>query len=676
MVLSGDKMIRTYTAPGRALAAGCMLAGLWAASGALQAADSDTAELAPIEVGAGPLNAADTTEAAQRTGAVRTIERERFANRITDLAGVLDGETGVQIRRTGGLGSPAAISIRGSSSKQVQVYLDGMRLNDPVTGGVDLGLFSLADIARIRTYPGSPPARFAEAGVGGVVSLTSLATGRDPVTRATLGAGSFGARRAGLFHSGGDGDLGYWLSYDHQAADNDFTYPNRAAWFNPNDGDTTTRRNADFDQHQLSGKLGYRLDDERRLDALLQWRDTERGVPTIQNFRDNRARLDTRDQRVQVHYEDIGAFDGRLHQSHRLVWSDIEERYQNRTGRVGVGRQDVQTDTRRIGGNSSLGWLHGGHVFGLTVDASHTGQRQDDALDAEGVLRRERVKLVTALSHEWRSAGGFLTTDAALRRFDVFDDIDTAGGGRRDDSDEDHLGWQLGGRLAATSWLGLYANVARQIRIPTLLERFGQRGLFVGNAGLGAEEGMNAEIGARAAYGRGHVELTGFRRDLDPAIVAVYNARGVGRFVNIAAEVVGVELEASYRPLDWWTLTVSASTQDSENDSPGIADRDGKQLPGVYHDSARLTSAWTLGDFRLALDYRYDDGLFYDAANLLPADARRTLGGTLAWEREWSGGRRTGLTLEVRNATDELYQDFSRFPSPGRSYFVTLQQQF
>lgn len=677
-VLSGDNMIRTLSVPGRALAAGWLLAGLWAGAGEVLAGESDTAELDPIEVGAGPLNAADSTEASQRTGAVRTIEREAFANRITDLAGVLGGETGVQIRRTGGLGSPAAISIRGSSSKQVQVYLDGMLLNDPVTGGVDLGLFSLESIARIRTYPGNPPARFAQAGVGGLVALTSLPAGGDSLTRATLGGGSFGARRAGLFHSGGHEDFSYWLAYDHQRADNDFTYANRDAWFNPNDGATTTRRNAEFDQNAISSKLGYRLDGERRVDALLQWRDSERGVPTIQNFRDNRARLDTLDRRAQLHYQDIGTFDGRLHQSHRLVWSEIEEQYRDEAGRVGVGRQNVGTDTRELGGNSSLGWLIGGHTLGLTVDVSHTEQSQDDALDADPGLMRERVQLVTALRHEWSSAGGAIATEAAVRRYDVFDETETiaAGGKRRNDTNTDHLGWQLGGRVAATSWLGLYANLARHIRIPALLERFGQRGLFVGNPGLQAEEGVNVEIGARASHDRGYIELTGFRRDLDPAIVAVYNARGVGRFVNIAAEVVGLELEASYRPLDFWTLTASVSTQESENDAPRIADRDGKQLPGVYHDSARLTSAWTAGEFRLALDYRYDSGLFYDAANLLPADDRRTLGATLSWERQWRSDRRTGLTLEIRNATDELYQDFSRFPSPGRSYFMTLTQRF
>ncbi|MBN64178.1 MAG: hypothetical protein CME20_22695 [Gemmatimonadetes bacterium] len=53
---------------------------------------------------------------------------------MTNLADTLRDQTGVQIRQSGGLGSNSAVSIRGSSSKQVQVYLDGMLLNDLAPG--------------------------------------------------------------------------------------------------------------------------------------------------------------------------------------------------------------------------------------------------------------------------------------------------------------------------------------------------------------------------------------------------------------------------------------------------------------------------------------------------------------------------------------------------------------
>lgn len=672
-------MTRLRLAAFAAVALGCAASAQAADGDDEQTTEKQTSELGPVEVSAERLNAADSTEAGAETGAARVIEREAFSNRITSLADVLGEETGVQIRSTGGMGNPAAISIRGSSSKQVQVYLDGMLLNDPVTGGVDLSLYSLQDIGEIRTYPGSPPARFARAGVGGVVSMTSLEAGGEPETRATVGAGSFGSREAGLFTSGGRDDFSYWLSFNHREADNDFEYENRSDWFNPNDGETTTRRNADFDQDSISGKFGYELGESRRIDALLQWRDSERGIPTIQNFRDNDATLETLSRRLQLHFQDLGAFDGHLHQSHRLVWSNTEEHYRDRRGFIGTGgNRNTRTRTRELGGNSSLSWLQGGHVISGTVDVSRASQKETDYLGTRPRLDRERIQVTTALSHEWTSRSGALATEAVVRQYDVYDDSEQLAANNsvsRIDTHTSYNGWHLGGRYRAVSWLELYANVGRQIRVPTLRERYGERGLFVGNPELEAEEALSYEAGLRLTHARGSLEITGFRRDLDPGIVAIYDARGVGQYVNIAAEVHGVEIEAQYRPLDFWTLSASGTSQDSENDAPNVADRDGKQLPGVYHESLRLASAWELGPFRLAVDYRQDDELFYDAANILPADTRETVGASLSWRRQWRAGE-TRLNLEVRNATDELYQDFNRFPSPGRSYFVNLQQSF
>lgn len=640
--------------------------------------NNNATELDSVEVSADHENLADPTKAAT-TGAVRVIEREEFANRITTLADTLAGETGIQIRQAGGLGSISAISIRGSSSRQVQVYLDGMLLNDPVNGDADLSLYSLHDIGQIKVYPNSPPSRFAEAGVGGVVSMTSQIAEPGGDLRVRLGAGSFGSRKAGLFYGGGFEDLSYWVSLNRQSADNDFSYANRSQWFNPNDGDITTRRNADVEQNDISGKLGYRLENNRRVDALVQWIDRDQGVPTIQNFRNNDAQLETDNTRLQLHYEDLGLLGGRLHQNHRLLWSSIDDSYRDLSGQVGTGRLSQRTETQQLALNSSLSWLLGNHVFSGTTNIARYWQEQRDRLQDTGERDRKRFQINTALSHEWSGLDQRLQSEAVVRHIALFEDGTAANPDNSvsdSDADDQFFAWNLGAAYQLFSPVRIYGNIARQIRIPTLLERFGQRGLFVGNGQLEAEKALSAELGTRLTHGPVSLEVTGYLRDLDPAIVATYDARGVGRYVNIAALVTGVEIEARTQLFDFWELSVNGTLQDSEIDSPNIADRDGKQLPGVYHRSGRITSAWTYQPFRFALDYRYDDELFYDGANILPADERKTLDARLTWHHAWSAERSTRLDLEIRNLTDALYQDFNRFPSAGRSYFATLEQSF
>ena len=80
--------------------------------------------------------------------------------------------------------------------------------------------------------------------------------------------------------------------------------------------------------------------------------------------------------------------------------------------------------------------------------------------------------------------------------------------------------------------------------------------------------------------------------------------------------------------------------------------------------------------FSLELWYQRDDELYYDSANILPADPRKILNVALRWSRIWPNRSESELALEVRNLSDEFYQDYNRFPGPGRSWFINLKHTF
>lgn len=632
--------------------------------------------LAPVQVIVRPLNAAADIDPQDSTSPVRVIERDTFEHRVTTLADTLGDQTGVQIRQSGGLGSTATVSMRGSSGKQVQVFLDGMLLNDPLYGSVDLSLFSLHDVSRIQIYPGNPPARIAQAGPGGVIMMESLGTETRPQTRLNLGAGSFGTQRQGLFSSGAHGRLHYWLSANRQAADNDFRYPNHSNWYNPTDGRQTRRRNADIEQHDASVNIGYTFSPQRQLSALLQWISKDQGIPSAQNWRSNRARLETTTRRAQIHFSDQSGFGGQLHRSHRLTFAQLDETYQDLAGRVGVGRYDTRTETAHSGFSNTVSWVRNDHVLSTALELSHYRQNQINHLSRDPEAQRERWLIASALSHEWSSAHARWRTQAVVRRTDLIDEATEAmpDGTMEDNRYRTHYnGWQLGLRHQLFKPLEIYANLSRQVRIPSLLERFGQQGLFIGNRNLQAEEAFNTELGARLTLPDGYLEITGFHRDLDPAIVTIFDARGVGRHVNVAAEFQGVEIEAQYTLTARWAITGNATWQDSENVSRNIFTYIGKRVPGVYHRSAMLRSTWHWQPFQLDVSWHFDDDLYYDSANILPAEPRRTVDAGITWTHLWRAGSETHLTFSVRNLADRSYQDFNRFPGTGRALFFTLQ---
>jgi len=632
-----------------------------------------------IVVESSRINTAAEIDPSQATGPVRIVDRNDFDNRTANLADVLGSQTGVQIRQSGGVGSASAISMRGSTSRQVQVLLDGMVLNDPVTGGVDLGKLALNDIQTIQVYPSGAPAQSAQAGIGGTVVLETLGKSLEDTTRINLGAGSYDTYKTGLFRSGSSEDLYYWLTLDRQSSNNDFEYPNSRDWFNPNDGSTTKRRNADFEQDAFSAKLGWELSETSQVDSLIQYSRHEQGIPTIQNWRDNNASLDNETFRLQFHYREQGWLDGSVHSSHRLVAGDISERYDNRTGRVGLGSSDVRTDTRQLGLVNTVSLLLANHTLTTSVDVSQFDFEQDNTLNTETSDDRDRLQIASSLSHQWKSDSANWRTRAALRHYVTRDDsslVQGNGSVNSSKSNDHYTGWQLGlSHIVVENWT-VSANVARNVRIPTLQELYGQQGLFVGNEDLNAEESFDYDLSLRTDQSWGHAEATGYFRTLDPAVVATYDARGIGRYVNLEAEIYGVELDGRIRITDWWSLFGNATFQESENTDASNRVRYQKRLPGVYHESWLVGSQWRMRPYSLELWYQRDDELYYDSANILPADPRKILNVALRWSRIWPNRSESELALEVRNLSDEFYQDYNRFPGPGRSWFINLKHTF
>lgn len=95
------------------------------------------------------------------------------ASGAADLADVLTREAGVIVRDYGAAGAQKSISIRGASSAQVLVLIDGLRQNDSRSGGVNLAGYSLESIERIEIIRGGYGAVYGSDAVGGVVNIVT-----------------------------------------------------------------------------------------------------------------------------------------------------------------------------------------------------------------------------------------------------------------------------------------------------------------------------------------------------------------------------------------------------------------------------------------------------------------------------------------------------------------------
>jgi iron complex outermembrane receptor protein len=109
---------------------------------------------------------------------------------------------GLEVQSRGPMGAQSNITIRGGTFQQVLILLDGIRLNDPLTGHFNSYIpIASAEIERIEILKGASSAIYGTEAVGGVVHIISktfaaLKGKREQQLQAQVTTGQFGLRNA------------------------------------------------------------------------------------------------------------------------------------------------------------------------------------------------------------------------------------------------------------------------------------------------------------------------------------------------------------------------------------------------------------------------------------------------------------------------------------------------
>ncbi len=109
---------------------------------------------------------------------------------------------GLEVQSRGPMGTQSNITIRGGTFQQVLILLDGIRLNDPLTGHFNSYLpIAPAEIERIEVLKGASSAIYGTEAVGGVVHIISKTFAavkgkKQQQVQAQVTTGQFGLRNA------------------------------------------------------------------------------------------------------------------------------------------------------------------------------------------------------------------------------------------------------------------------------------------------------------------------------------------------------------------------------------------------------------------------------------------------------------------------------------------------
>ena len=255
------------------------------------------------------------------------IKRENFEGKMEDIAEVLEKEVGIQVRKTGGLGSFSAISLRGSTSEQVMVYMDGVLLNDSNYGGIDLSNISLSDVESIEVFRGVTPLNFGKASIGGVVNITTLRSKETLNGSIRAGVGSFGTRQVSAFLNQKPGKWDYVLSGDYLDSKNNYWILNpKQTPYNPYDDKWEQMNNNGFEQTAFLAKFGY--------DFSNQFFNKDQALPGWQNLESTATTFNTRRNVTILKFtvDNVGSCNMNTY----FDYSWKEEEYDDRSSSVGL----------------------------------------------------------------------------------------------------------------------------------------------------------------------------------------------------------------------------------------------------------------------------------------------------------------------------------------------------
>jgi vitamin B12 transporter len=110
----------------------------------------------------------------------------------TDLPGLLQLAPGAQISRTGGPGSTTSLYLRGASSTQSLLLIDGVRVDSVSLGAPQLAQIPLDQIDHVEVVNGNVSALYGSGAIGGVVQVFTKEGGDHPPRfNFSLGYGSY-----------------------------------------------------------------------------------------------------------------------------------------------------------------------------------------------------------------------------------------------------------------------------------------------------------------------------------------------------------------------------------------------------------------------------------------------------------------------------------------------------
>jgi outer membrane receptor protein involved in Fe transport len=607
------------------------------------------------------------------------IEVEDFVGEAESVADLVADAPGVQVRRFGGPESPAEVSIRGSTSSQVVVLLDGVRLNSAQTGTVDLNTIPRGLVERIEIQRGGGGVQTGSDAIGGVINIITRRASAEPSTHLLGAVGSFDTWNVSASQTGRLRDTELVLGYDAFQTGGDWPFRREVRFAGgvpfPDLVTDSVRVNSEAERHASLLRVARDLGEHARVSLGDSFYFESAGRPGLdlgggalagQSTTGHvRRTRNVADLRLELADWTGAKLDGEARVFHRYEQS----RYRDEMPPPALGLAPIDEDVanQSVGGRLSA---RGDAELGPALHAVSFGlESRGDFFDERSGIDVSRATLGVFVQDELRLFGDRLRLIPALR-------LDATQGFGPE--------WvpRLGAIYEPFSWLRFQGNVERSYRVPNFDELYVDDGLVRGNPSLQPEDALDADVGFELGFAEvGPVEdvelsLAWFRNDIENSIVFQLISEGVTSATDSGEALArGLELSGGFSLLGWLRFFGNYTHLDAHTVPLGFP------LPGRAENeyllrlelgpASRLVKL--VGEARHTgeIPARPGGGTVIAARTVYDASLALDLRQLPFWPARL-GGERCVFSVTGANLTDVAVRDAMGFPQPPRTLTFQL----
>lgn len=555
----------------------------------------------------------------QATAATSVFTRQDIERlQVRSVAELLERVPGLSVVRTGGAGSQTGVFLRGTSTAQTLVLVDGQRIAAASSGTSSLEFLAPEQIERIEVVRGARSALYGSDAIGGVIQIFTRqgdGSGLKPYARLAAGSDSTYQRSLGL--SGGDERTRFHLGAAlDETAGTDATRDGFGA-----NGDDDAYRN-----RSLSLNLSHRFNE-----------DLQVGFSAL-------------DQRGQVEYDDV--FTGLLPTTDFQVSSlsgfidgQLNERWNSR---LEIGHSKDQRDS---GDDSPAAPEYSFFTYTTYRDSVSwvntltLSDNQQLLVGADWYEDRLHSSTAFAEDSRWNRA-------AFVQHRYTGDTFSTELGLRHDDNQQfgSENTWNAALTLPLNSANDLILSYSEGFRAPTFNDLYDP---WYGNPDLQAERSKSYELQWRNRYSdTGSLQASLYRTEIEDAIVLDENF--IPQNVQ-TARINGFEAAVQQELFGWQANLALALIDPRDRASGHTLQRRAKRTLSLDVDRR-------FGDVSLGAGWRAISGRYDDAENQIDMSGY----GLLSLRAAWQANEELGLSLKLDNLLDKDYAEATYSTPNGR----------